>query len=95
MFIYIMINNNLQNPYAINEIYASRPLRSESSSLSANNMPINDRIVNETSVTKRPLNNTPPNEPPIVLGEIFFYIRRYHYKPPLHQKSAQTKGGEL
>ena len=56
-----MIVNNSQNPYAINEIYASRPLRSESSSLSANSMPINDRIVNETSVSKRPLNNTPPN----------------------------------
>ena len=56
-----MIVNNSQNPYAINEIYASRPLRNESSSLSANSMPTNDRIVNETSVTKRPLNNTPPN----------------------------------
>ena len=56
-----MIVNNSQNPYAINEIYASRPLRNESSSLSANSMPTNDRIVNETNVTKRPLNNTPPN----------------------------------
>ena len=56
-----MIVNNLQNPYAINEIYASKPLRSESSSLSANTMPTSDRIVSETSVTKRPLNNTPPN----------------------------------
>ena len=56
-----MIVNNTQNPYAINEIYASRPLRNESSSLSANSMPINDRIVSETSVMKRPLNNTPPN----------------------------------
>ena len=56
-----MIVNNLQNPYAINEIYASKPLRNESSSLSANSMPTNDRMVSETSVTKRPLNNTPPN----------------------------------
>ena len=56
-----MIVNNSQNPYAINEIYASKPLRNESSSLSANSMPTNDRIVSETSVTKRPLNNTPPN----------------------------------
>ena len=56
-----MIVNNPQNPYAINEVYASRPLRNESSSLSANSMPINDSIVSETSVTKRPLNNTPPN----------------------------------
>ena len=56
-----MIVNNSQNPYAINEIYASKPLRNESSSLSANSMPINDRLVSETSVTKRPLNNTPPN----------------------------------
>ena len=56
-----MIVNNSQNPYAINEIYASRPLRNESSSLTANSMPINDRIVSETSVSKRPLNNTPPN----------------------------------
>ena len=56
-----MIVNNSQNPYAINEIYASKPLRNESSSLSANSMPTNNRIVSETSVTKRPLNNTPPN----------------------------------
>ena len=56
-----MIVNNLKIPYAINEIYASKPLRNESSSLSANTMPTSDRIVSETSVTKRPLNNTPPN----------------------------------
>ena len=56
-----MIVNNTQNPYAINEIYASKPLRNESSSLSANSMPINNRIVDETSVTKRALNNAPPN----------------------------------
>ena len=56
-----MIVNNSQNPYAINEIYASKPLRNESSSLSANSMPTNDRMVSETSVTKRSLNNTPPN----------------------------------
>ena len=61
MFIYIMINNNLQNPYAINEIYASRPLRNESSSLSANSMPTTGRIVTETGVPKRALNNEPPN----------------------------------
>ena len=56
-----MIVNNTQNPYAINEIYASRPLKNESSSLSANSMPRNDKVVYETSVSKRPLNNTPPN----------------------------------
>ena len=56
-----MIVNNSQNPYAINEIYASRPLRNESSSLSANSMPTDNRIVPETGVTKRSLNNTPPN----------------------------------
>ena len=61
MFIYIMINNNLQNPYAINEIYASRPLRNESSSITANSMPTKNRIVNETGVPKRALNNEPPN----------------------------------
>ena len=61
MFIYIMINNNLQNPYAINEIYASRPLRNESSSLTANSMPTKNRIVTETGVPKRALNNEPPN----------------------------------
>ena len=60
MFIYIMINNNLQNPYAINEIYASRPLRNESSSLTANSMPTKGRIVTETGVPKRALNNEPP-----------------------------------
>ena len=52
---------NPQNQYPINEIYASSPLRNESSSLSANSMPTNNMIVNEASVTKRPLNNTPPN----------------------------------
>ena len=56
-----MIVNNSQNPYAINEVYASKPLRNESSSLSANSMPTNNRIVTETAVTKRALNNTPPN----------------------------------
>ena len=61
MFIYIMITNNLQNPYAINEIYASKPLRNESSSLSANTMPTTGRIVTETGVPKRALNNEPPN----------------------------------
>ena len=61
MFIYIMINNNIQNPYAINEIYASRPLRNESSSLTANSMPTTGRIVTETGVSKRALNNEPPN----------------------------------
>ena len=61
MFIYIMINNNIQNPYAINEIYASRPLRNESSSLTANSVPTTGRIVTETGVPKRALNNEPPN----------------------------------
>ena len=56
-----MIVNNSQNPYAINEIYASKPLRNESSSLSANSMPTKERIVTETGVTKRALNNEPPN----------------------------------
>ena len=56
-----MIVNNSQIPYATNEIYASKPLRNESSSLYASSMPINDSIVSEPSVTKRPLNNTPPN----------------------------------
>ena len=56
-----MLVNNLQNPYAINEIYASKPLRNESSSLSANSMPTTNRIVTETGVPKRALNNEPPN----------------------------------
>ena len=56
-----MFINNSQNPYAINEIYASKPLRNESSSLSANSMPIGNRIVTEAGVTKRALNNEPPN----------------------------------
>ena len=61
MFIYIMINYNIQNPYAINEIYASRPLRNEISSLTANSMPTTARIVTEIGVPKRALNNEPPN----------------------------------
>ena len=56
-----MINNNVQNAYGINEVYASKPLKNETSSLSANIMPTDNRIVSETGVTKRPLNNTPPN----------------------------------
>ena len=56
-----MIINNSQNPYSINEIYASKPLRNESSSLSANSMPTAGRIVTETGVIKRALNNEPPN----------------------------------
>ena len=61
MYISYMVINNLQNPYAINGVYTSKPLSNESSSLSANSMPIKDRIVNETGVTKRALNNSPPN----------------------------------
>ena len=53
--------NNIQNPYSVSGIYSSQPLKSESSSLSANSMPTKDRIVSELGVTKRPLNNAPPN----------------------------------
>jgi len=56
-----MIVNNSQNPYSINGIYASKPLKAEGTSFSANSMPTENRIVTETGVTKRPLNNTPPN----------------------------------
>ena len=56
-----MYVNNSQNLYPINEVYASKPLRNETSSLSANSMPTNNQIVSETSVVKRSLNNTPPN----------------------------------
>ena len=61
MFNLIMIINNSQNPYAINEIYASKPLRNESTSLSANSMPTDNRVVVETGVSKKALNNAPPN----------------------------------
>ncbi len=61
MFNYLMIINNTQNPYAINSVYSSKPLNSESSSLSANSVPTKGRIVTETGVTKRALNNEPPN----------------------------------
>ena len=56
-----MIVNNTQNPYAVNEAYTSKSLRSETSALSASIMPTSNRIVSETSVTKRAQNNTPPN----------------------------------
>ena len=56
-----MFINNSQNPYPINEIYASKPLRNKSSSLTANSMPTTGRIVTETGVSKRALNNAPPN----------------------------------
>ncbi len=59
--IYTMVVNNTQNPYTIDGIYASKPLRNESSSLTANSMPIDNKIVSETGVTKRALNNSPPN----------------------------------
>ena len=55
-----MVVNNLQNPYAINEIYSSKPLRNESSSLSANSMPTTKQNVAETGVPKEH-NNAPPN----------------------------------
>jgi hypothetical protein len=56
-----MIVDNIQNPYRVNGIYASKPLKSETSSLSANSVPTNNGLISETGVTKRPLNNTPPN----------------------------------
>jgi hypothetical protein len=56
-----MIVNNSQSPYSVNDIYASKPLKAEGIGLSANSMPTENRIVTETAVTKRPLNNTPPN----------------------------------
>ena len=56
-----MIINNLQNPYSINGVYTSQPLKNESSNLFANGMPTRNRIVPEPGVTKRPLNNAPPN----------------------------------
>ena len=56
-----MYVNNSQNLYPINEVYASKPLRNETSSLSANSMPTNNRVISETGVPKRALNNTPPN----------------------------------
>ncbi len=56
-----MIVSNTHNPYAISEIYAHKPLKNESSSLFANSMPTNNRIVNEPSVPKKALNNSPPN----------------------------------
>jgi len=56
-----MIVDNVQNPYRASEIYASKPLKYETSSLSANSVPTNNRLISETGVTKRPLNNTPPN----------------------------------
>ena len=56
-----MIVSNAQNQYSINEVYASKPLRSETSSLSANIMPTNNKIVSEAGVTKRAQNNIPPN----------------------------------
>ena len=57
----VMIVSNSQNPYSISNVYTSQPLKSETSSITANTMPIKNRIVSETSVTKRPLNNAPPN----------------------------------
>ena len=53
--------NNVQNTYGMNEVYASQPLKNETSSFTANIMPTHNTIVSETGVTKRPLNNTPPN----------------------------------
>ena len=53
--------NNLQNQYTINGIYASQPLKNESSNLIANSMPTKDKIVSEPGVSKRALNNAPPN----------------------------------
>ena len=56
-----MIVNNTQNQYSVNEVYASKPLKNETSGLSASIMPTSSTIVSETGVTKRAQNNTPPN----------------------------------
>ena len=56
-----MIINNSQNPYNISNVYSSKPLNNESSGYTANSMPTKGRIVTETGVTKRALNNEPPN----------------------------------
>ena len=53
--------NNLQNPHSVSGIYSSQALKRETGSLSANSMPTKNRIVSEPGVTKRPLNNAPPN----------------------------------
>ena len=74
-----MIINNSQNPYAINEIYTSKPLRNESSSIDANIMPTDNRAVVETGVSKRPLNNTPPN-----------FIRHVLFDPIHFRKKSLT-----
>ena len=53
--------NNLQNPYTVSGVYTSQPLNSERSDLFANNMPSKNNVVSEPGVTKKPLNNAPPN----------------------------------
>ena len=58
----MLVNSPVQNPYNISNVNVIQPLNKEASSSSANNMPtINQRIVQESNVAKRALNNTPPN----------------------------------
>ncbi|MDC1356770.1 hypothetical protein N8310_04205 [Pseudomonadota bacterium] len=58
----MLVNSPVQNPYGINNINVIQPLNKEATGLSANSMPtINQRIVQETNVAKRALNNVPPN----------------------------------
>ena len=61
MFNLLMVINNIQNSYGIAENYPPKHLKSEGVSTSANTMPNNNHIINEAGVTKKPLNNTPPN----------------------------------
>ena len=59
---YMLVNSPVQNPYGINNINVIQPLNKEATGTSANSMPtINQRIVQETNVAKRALNNVPPN----------------------------------
>ena len=57
----MIVNNIALNPHSANYVKALQPLSSESVNTSANTMPINYRIVSETSSIKRPLNNVHPN----------------------------------
>ena len=57
----MIINNIANNQYAISPANLVKPLTSESTSISANTMPINNRTIIEPNVLRKANNNIPPN----------------------------------
>ena len=57
----MIINQSSQNPYLVKSINTSNSLVNESTSLSANSVPTNNRTISEPNVVRKPSNNIYPN----------------------------------